>query len=355
MKERGINFEEVKYIPQNLKKHKIKIVNSGIIAEKKCNPYVINEVGSYLQDNKKILIVLNTINAAKIVYENLKKEFPNKNCMLLHSQFTLADRKKKEEAFEDKNNNKNLPDILVATQVVEVSLDIDYDVLITELAPLDSLFQRMGRILRRYREDFKYNEEKPNVLIYGVREKEEEEEEIRKNVSGAGNVYKIDVLLETSKLIKSKIKSKNNKLRGENEKIKLVEEFYKNLEKENYFIEFEKTLDILDSLYSAESKHKAQKIFRDIIQISGIPSNKIDEFLNGLAETIDDMGTLVECYDRFYKDWRGKYKKVDENKKERLKKKLKNLGEFKRQKREINSKVFELIADSQVTYIRART
>ncbi|MEM1724593.1 MAG: helicase-related protein [Thermoplasmata archaeon] len=84
----------------------------------------------------------------------------------MHSQFTFKDRKKKEEIFE--SEEVKCPDILVATQVAEVSLDIDYDILFTELAPLDSLIQRMGRILRRYRNNYEYNkEDPPNVFICG--------------------------------------------------------------------------------------------------------------------------------------------------------------------------------------------
>jgi CRISPR-associated endonuclease/helicase Cas3 len=63
--------------------------------------------------------------------------------MLIHSRFTFFDRRILERRIFD------YPKIVVATQVVEVSLDIDYDVLFTEACYLDSLVQRAGRINRR--------------------------------------------------------------------------------------------------------------------------------------------------------------------------------------------------------------
>ncbi|MBM4401593.1 MAG: CRISPR-associated helicase Cas3', partial [Crenarchaeota archaeon] len=66
--------------------------------------------------------------------------------MLLHSQFVLNDRIAKENILE------SLPSggfIAVTTQVVEVSLDVDFDVLHTEMCPLDALIQRLGRVNRK--------------------------------------------------------------------------------------------------------------------------------------------------------------------------------------------------------------
>ncbi|PMP97163.1 MAG: hypothetical protein C0169_03845 [Thermodesulfobacterium geofontis] len=75
----------------------------------------------------------------------------------MHSRFIQTDRNELEEKIcGDKGFRNPKPDsesegkILVATQVVEASLDIDADILFTEIAPLDALVQRMGRVLRRY-------------------------------------------------------------------------------------------------------------------------------------------------------------------------------------------------------------
>ncbi len=120
---------------------------------------------------QRVLVILNTVRQAQSVYSKLKKmvdESDNKllsnNIWLLHSRFTLSDRRDREvkmcgdrktstkgEFQNPKPQDERVPKILVATQVVEASLDLDADVLFTELAPMDALVQRMGRVLRRIR------------------------------------------------------------------------------------------------------------------------------------------------------------------------------------------------------------
>jgi CRISPR-associated endonuclease/helicase Cas3 len=67
--------------------------------------------------------------------------------MLIHGRFTFGDRSRLERRLTDTENK--LPMILVATQIVEVSLDIDYDVMYTEACYPDSLVHRAGRFNRR--------------------------------------------------------------------------------------------------------------------------------------------------------------------------------------------------------------
>lgn len=341
MKDRKINFEELEYIPQNLKKHKIQLIESGILIESKdekgLNEEIKNYIKKFVEKGKKVLIILNTIRAAKEVYEKIKEEFKDKNICLIHSQFTLKDRKEKEEIFE---SERDYPDVLIATQVAEVSLDIDYDVLFTELAPLDSIFQRMGRVLRRYRKDYEYNEDSPNVFICGNVKNNE-----IKNVSGVGTIYREDVLISTSELLKDK----DGKM-DEKGKIELINKFYNKLEKDKgYFSEFEKMLDILDSLFSVESRKRAQEVFRDIIQISGISETRKEEFLSKIKPLVSEMSKVIDDYEKFRKEWYCKWKGTNDSDKKELEKKLKSkTQEYLCKRREINLKVFEIIADSVV-------
>ncbi|WP_367883762.1 CRISPR-associated helicase Cas3' [Thermococcus peptonophilus] len=91
----------------------------------------------------KVLVVANTVTRARELYTELKGK--REDVYLFHSRFTNEDKRKKMELVESIESG-----ILVATQVVEVSLDIDYDVLYTEVAPpLDALVQRFGRVNRR--------------------------------------------------------------------------------------------------------------------------------------------------------------------------------------------------------------
>jgi CRISPR-associated endonuclease/helicase Cas3 len=69
--------------------------------------------------------------------------------MLIHSRFKRGDRKQLETDLKDFYNESPNACIVVSTQVVEVSLDISFDLMITDAAPLDALIQRFGRINRK--------------------------------------------------------------------------------------------------------------------------------------------------------------------------------------------------------------
>ena len=115
-------------------RHKVNIIDNCI--ENYCD-----EILDDIDAGKKVLIVCNTVDKSQMIYEWFKNEGVG-NSALLHSRFILKDREKIEK------NLDNL-DLLVGTQAIEVSLDIDYDVLYSEPAPLDALIQRFGRVNRR--------------------------------------------------------------------------------------------------------------------------------------------------------------------------------------------------------------
>jgi len=73
-------------------------------------------------------------------------KFNSEDLILYHSQFTYKDRKEIEQKII--NSKEKRPLILIATQVIEISLDISSDCIITELAPIDALAQRGGRLHR---------------------------------------------------------------------------------------------------------------------------------------------------------------------------------------------------------------
>lgn len=121
---------------QKLKRHQIKILDGEVSG-------FYEKIKKDIFDGKKVLVVCNTVLRAQQVFEKLKE---GTNAILLHGAFNGEDRAKKEERLKDK---ENLPQLLVGTQAIEVSLDIDYDVIYTELAPLDALLQRFGRVNRK--------------------------------------------------------------------------------------------------------------------------------------------------------------------------------------------------------------
>ncbi|WP_069133414.1 CRISPR-associated helicase/endonuclease Cas3 [Rhodohalobacter halophilus] len=120
----------------------------------------IEEIETAVAQGKKTLVVVNSVDKAIELYQQLE-EVANKNgykAICYHSRFINKHRSCKEkEIFELDEKDKG--GVLIATQVVEVSLDIDFDVLFTENAPIDAIIQRAGRVNR------KRKKEKTKVVI----------------------------------------------------------------------------------------------------------------------------------------------------------------------------------------------
>lgn len=98
-----------------------------------------------------VCVLMNTVKQAQRVYAALEACFDGER-MLFHAQFP-AERRQEIEAecirrFGKDKSNRPQRAILVATQVVEQSLDVDFDAMLTAVAPIDLVLQRMGRIFR---------------------------------------------------------------------------------------------------------------------------------------------------------------------------------------------------------------
>lgn len=106
-------------------------------------------IKSSVEDNKKLLIVCNQVKRAQLLYDRICSNYPNIAKMLIHSRFKRGDRANLETALKERYNSASNACIVVSTQVVEVSLDISFDVMITECAPIDAMIQRFGRINRK--------------------------------------------------------------------------------------------------------------------------------------------------------------------------------------------------------------
>lgn len=107
---------------------------------------VINEA---TEEKQKILIVANRVANAQALYQILDDLYPGVSKMLIHSRYKRADRNRLETELKEVYNKSIEACIVVSTQVVEVSLDISFDLMITETAPIDALIQRFGRINRK--------------------------------------------------------------------------------------------------------------------------------------------------------------------------------------------------------------
>jgi len=105
-----------------------------------------------------VLVVANTVNRAVQIYRRLRDECglsdegKDRDLFMMHSRFNLSDKRERINWLNEwgrRQRDKRRPIVLVATQVVEVSLDIDFDVMFTEVPPIDALVQRCGRVNRK--------------------------------------------------------------------------------------------------------------------------------------------------------------------------------------------------------------
>lgn len=128
-------------IIRDLEGEQLKRVDISLINEK--DPIAMTL--EHYARGKSVIHCCNTVRDASEAYIELAKKVPPDAIALYHGRFNLDDRSK----ILKRITSEGRPGILVATQTVEISLDIDYDVLVTEAAPIDSLTQRFGRVNRQ--------------------------------------------------------------------------------------------------------------------------------------------------------------------------------------------------------------
>lgn len=111
-----------------------------------------------LAGNEKVLLVFNSVSNAQEIYEWVRDTYKDTPALLLHSKFRRCDRNDKEKrllGLDERGlsvcefNTSEKACIVVSTQIVEVSLDISFDLMVTETAPFDALVQRFGRVNRK--------------------------------------------------------------------------------------------------------------------------------------------------------------------------------------------------------------
>jgi CRISPR-associated endonuclease/helicase Cas3 len=133
---------------EKLKRHRIEYYEN-----EKIEKYVMNNIENL--GEQRTLILVNTVQKAQAIYKMLKDEYKvDKKIVLIHGDYAYKDRASKEKEISQ-------ADILVSTQVAEVSLDVSFDLLLTELAPIPSLIQRLGRVNR-----YGFEPKRTNAIIF---------------------------------------------------------------------------------------------------------------------------------------------------------------------------------------------
>lgn len=255
------------FIDDSVKRHRIAVREESILVEE-----IINEIDEN-GDGKKVLVICNTVNRAREVFDALRER--KAKVSLLHSRFTKKDRSRLEKQILSFATSDETG-IWVTTQLVEASLDIDFDFLYTEMSTLDSQFQRYGRCNRKGEKPI----EQVNIHV------------LTNDVSGVskqrGSVYHYDIYERSLDLLKQFKEG----LLLETAKHQMIKELYseQNLEKTAFKKEFDDTLKQLKDrpLYQIK-RSEAQELLRDIQQVQAIPiayvnDNSFDEAFNRWKE-----------------------------------------------------------------------
>lgn len=196
--------------------------NTFLVKDKSIDE-LLSEIHDRVKAKNKVLLVVNTVDEAIRLYDS--PIFAKLKKVCYHSRFINKHRKSKEDeilGFEGENTEGVL---LISTQVCEVSLDIDYDFLYSENAPIDAIIQRAGRVNR------KRKKEETEVIIFKHQEVTEK------------HIYPSEILKDTYELLKTKHGQRLTELELTN----LVENVYRNMiiEENDSFKEGFKKYDVL--------------------------------------------------------------------------------------------------------------
>ena len=254
MRENGISFGQQSFLQvKNSCRHIVSFTQEDFDFEKIAHD----------AKTKKVLVLCNTVKKAQEVKEKLP------SAHLLHARFIEKHRRILEKdiiAFARGKENG----IWISTQIVEASLDIDFDVLYTEMCSADSLLQRLGRCFRSRN----YTGNKPNIYVYNN-----------------GNEFHIydEVIFERSVEFLNKYcgrifseEEKQDYINAVFEKKAIIQsDYFKTILE---FIQRFKDLPI-----NSYSKEEAGKLFRNINSYRVIPENIYQSYREDIERQIDIM------------------------------------------------------------------
>lgn len=255
---------------ESIKRHFIKFIDEDVFNY----DFIVKSA-----ENKKVLVICNTVKHSQEVY-NFLKEYNIKNINLLHSRFIMKERKEKEEQIKnfapnDINKREETFGIWVSTQIVEASLDIDFDELHTDMSSADSMLQRMGRVYRN--RDYKKDE--PNIFIYN-------------SENGVPYVYDEEIYKRSAHYIKSY----DNKIFTEEDKQDFINKVYDydELEKSTYLSKIKKALKDITNLTPASiDKRECEELFRKIDNVTVMPLSIYNDLINKENNIIDEYTKLL--------------------------------------------------------------
>ena len=272
------NFKEETFV-NDLERHSIKTYESKINSEIIYNKYKENKESGV---SNKILVVCNTIKKAQELYKELSEK-GIENLEIFHSKFIKKDRASKEnEILKFGKTDFKGDGIWISTQIVEASLDIDFDYLFTELSDINGLFQRLGRCNRKGEKSV----EKHNCFVFL---------EVDDNILTKGNTGFID--RKIYELSKEALKNKDGIL-SEKEKVKIINRTLttKNIKGSKYYEEYNEFSDWIKDIKPYEIDKKDAKL-RNIVSFDIMPKSIYEEnieVINNNLKRLKDIQIILQ-------------------------------------------------------------
>jgi len=264
----------------SFKRHKI-YLKEGLLSEN------LEEIKKALEKGKKVLVVCNTVKAAQNVFLHLKENVNEGEAILLHGSFTGMDRSKKEKALMNGDIK-----LLVGTQAIEVSLDIDYEIIFTEPAPIDALIQRFGRVNRK--------REKRICDCIIFKERNEDDKYIYNSETVDKTLIAFQNIITTNNGIIDEALLQNT--------IDFVYNEWTKKDKEEFDEKYKYLTDALQRLSPMfKNKHTEEGFYKQFDGIKILPQSKKENFENALNnfDFITAESLKVQITKRRFMGWKG--------------------------------------------------
>lgn len=249
------------------KRHKVRI-ESGRIN--------ISDIISEASD-KKVLVICNTVARAQEIYteilDYIDESGIDTEVNLLHSKFIRRHRNFLEKDIMDFSKDENACGIWVTTQIVEASLDIDFDILYTEMCTIDSLIQRMGRCNRACK---KTVPDDGNIIVY-------------EDGSGIGTVYEEEIVKRSLDVLQKY----TDRILSESDKTDIINEVYDidYIKQTKYFKNIITHLNDLREIDPLDYDYKkTSKEFRKINSVTVMPDSIYEENRYLVENIVDFLG-----------------------------------------------------------------
>lgn len=278
---------ELPFVEEEKARHRVKVCEDTLNIEWIVKVYHKNkEAGK----SNKILVVCNTVKKAQEIYEELREFLNEKELYLLHKKFIERERVEKEheilkfgKTYSEDGSLDQQSGIWIATSIVEASLDIDFDVLFTELQDLNSLFQRMGRCNRKgVKEIAEYN-----CYVYL------HIDEILIRNGRRGFIDK-----KIHQLSKDALKNFDGVL-TEKKKMELIDVYFtmEQVKTSDFVKEYEETYQMISEAVIDEFDKKSAKL-RDIVSYTVIPKSVYENNQEEIEECLSILEEETISYER---------------------------------------------------------